>query len=263
MADPIHQFEIHKVVDLSQFSFALPGTSYLIDPSITNSVAAMMGSVALFTVVFGAVTARPQVVPGRFQAVGEMLFGLIDNLVSSIIGHDGRKYFPYIFALFLFILGMNLLGLFLVFTATSQLAVTATLGVMTILLVLIIGFAKNGVGFFKLFVPSGVPWPVLPLIIPIEIISFLLRPVTLALRLFGNMMGGHVALKVFAGFIAGAVGMVAAGSGVMGGFVGALSMGGVVALTALEFLVAFLQAFVFAVLACIYLNDVVNLGHGH
>lgn len=263
MADPIHQFEIQKFVDLSQFSFALPGTSYVVDPSITNSVAAMMGAVALFTVVFGVVTARPQVVPGRFQAVGEMLFGLIDNLVSSIIGHDGRKYFPYIFALFLFVLGMNLLGLFLVFTATSQLAVTATLGLMTIVLVLIVGFAKNGVGFFKLFVPSGVPWPVLPLIIPIEIISFLLRPVTLALRLFGNMMGGHVALKVFAGFIAGAVGMAAAGSGLMGGFVGVLSLGGVVALTALEFLVAFLQAFVFAVLACIYLNDVVNLGHGH
>jgi len=263
MADPIHQFEIHKVVDLSQFSFMLPGTSYVVDPSITNSVAAMMGSLVLCTLFFGIVTARPQVVPGRVQGIGEMLFGMIDNLVEGIIGHDGRKYFPYVFAIFLFVLGMNLLGLFLVFTATSQLAVTATLGLMTIALVIIIGFAKNGIGFFKLFVPSGVPWPVLPFIIPIEIFSFLLRPVTLALRLFGNMMGGHVALKVFAGFIAAAVGMAAAGSGLMGGFVGVLSMGGVVALTALEFLVAFLQAFVFAVLATIYINDVVNLGHGH
>jgi F-type H+-transporting ATPase subunit a len=263
VADPIHQFEIQKVVDLSQFSFTLPGTSYVVDPSITNSVAAMMGAVILFTVIFGVVTASPKVVPGRMQAVGEMLFGMIDNLVSSIIGHDGRKYFPYIFALFLFILGMNVLGLFLVFTATSQLAVTAALGVLTIILVLIVGFAKNGLGFFKLFVPSGVPWPVLPLIIPIEIISFLLRPVTLALRLFGNMMGGHVALKVFAGFIVTGVAMATAGSGLGGFAIGALSLTGVVALTALEFLVAFLQAFVFAVLASIYLNDVVNLGHGH
>jgi len=263
VADPIHQFEIQKVVDLSQFSFALPGTSYVIDPSITNSVAAMAASVALATFFLAFVTAKPAVVPGRTQAVGEMLFGLIDNLVESIIGHEGKKYFPYIFTLFLFILGMNMLGLFLVFTATSQLAVTATLGVMTILLVLVVGFAKHGVGFFKLFVPSGVPLLILPVIVLIEFVSFLLRPVTLALRLFGNMMGGHVALKVFAGFIAAAVGMFAAGSGLMASFIGVLSLGGVVALTALEFLVAFLQAFVFAVLATIYLNDVVNLGHGH
>ena len=260
MADPIHQFEIHNLVDLSQFSFALPGTSYVIDPSITNSVAAMMGAVALFTLVFGVVTARPQVVPGRFQAVGEMLFGMIDNLVSSIIGHEGRKYFPYIFAVFLFVLGMNLLGLFLVFTATSQLAVTAALGLMTILLVIIIGFAKNGIGFFKLFVPSGVPWPVLPFIIPIEIFSFLLRPLTLTLRLFGNMMGGHIALKVFAGFVATAI---IGAAGWFGVLIFPLALGMTIGLTALEFLVAFLQAFVFAVLTCIYLNDVVNLGHGH
>ena len=159
---------------------------------------------------------------------------------------------------------MNLLGLFLIFTATSQLAVTATLAVMTILLVLIVGFAKNGLGFFKLFVPSGVPWPVLFLVVPIEIVSFILRPFTLALRLFGNMLGGHVALKVFAGFIIALGGMAAGGGLGLFGIPGAvLSMGGVLALTALEFLVAFLQAFVFTVLTCIYLNDVVNLGHGH
>ena len=129
---------------------------------------------------------------------------------------------------------------------------------------LVVGFVKNGLGFFKLFVPSGVPWPVLFLVVPIEFVSFLLRPFTLALRLFGNMLGGHVALKVFAGFII-ALGAMAAGGGV--GLLGipgaALSLTGVVALTALEFLVAFLQAFVFTVLTCIYLNDVVNLGHGH
>ena len=156
---------------------------------------------------------------------------------------------------------MNFIGLFLTFTATSQIAVTATFGVLTILLVLAIGFAKHGLGFFKLFVPSGVPWPVLPFVIVIEFVSFLLRPVTLTLRLFGNMMGGHVALKVFAGFVVvGVGGSVGLGLGIP---IALLSMGMTVGLTALEFLVAFLQAFVFAVLTCIYLNDVVNLGHGH
>jgi F-type H+-transporting ATPase subunit a len=158
------------------------------------------------------------------------------------------------------VLAMNFLGLFLVFTATSQIAVTATFGALTIGVVLVIGFAKHGLGFFKLFVPSGVPWVLLPVIVLIEFVSFLLRPVTLTLRLFGNMMGGHVALKVFAGFVAvAAVG----GLGWLGVPVAIMSFGMVTALTALEFLVAFLQAFVFAVLTCIYLNDVVNLGHGH
>lgn len=263
MADPIHQFEIHKVVDLSSLSFTLPGTNYVVDPSITNSVAAMAGAVGIFTLFLAIVTAKPAVVPGRTQAAGEFLFGMIDNLVNSIIGHDGRKYLPYIFTVFLFILGMNFIGLFMYFTATSQLAVTATLGLLTILLVIVVGFAKNGLGFFKLFVPSGVPIVILPVIVIIEFVSFLLRPVTLALRLFGNMMGGHIALKVFAGFIASGVTLALAGSGLVGAFVGVLSLTGVVALTALEFLVAFLQAFVFAVLATIYLNDVVNLGHGH
>jgi F-type H+-transporting ATPase subunit a len=147
---------------------------------------------------------------------------------------------------------------------TSQLAITATFAVLTIGLVLLVGFVKHGLGFFKLFVPPGVPLYVIWLVIPIEFVSFLLRPVTLALRLFGNMLGGHVALKVFAGFVV-ALGALAAGGGL--GFLGipgaGLSLAMVVALTALECLVAFLQAFVFAVLTCIYLNDVVNLGHGH
>jgi F-type H+-transporting ATPase subunit a len=205
-----------------------------------------------------------QVVPGRLQAAGEQLFSMIDNLSESIIGHDGKKYFPFVFTIFMFILAMNLLGLMLSFTVTSQLAITATLGLMTILLVIAVGFAKNGLGFFKLFVPSGVPIVLLPVIVLIEFVSFLLRPITLALRLFGNMLGGHVAMKVFAGFVV-MLGAFAAGGGLkLLGLPGAaLSLSMVVALTALEFLVAFLQAFVFAVLTCIYLNDVVNLGHGH
>jgi F-type H+-transporting ATPase subunit a len=210
------------------------------------------------------VTSNAQVVPGRLQTVGETLFGMIDNLTDSIIGHDGRKYFPFVFTIFLLILGMNLLGMALSFTATSQLAVTATLALVTFGLVLVIGFAKNGLKFFLLFWPMGAPLVMRPVVGLIELFSFMLRPITLALRLFGNMLGGHVALKVFAGFVV-TLGAMAAGGGL--GLLGipgaALSMSMVVGLTALEFLVAFLQAFVFAVLTCIYLNDVVNLGEGH
>jgi F-type H+-transporting ATPase subunit a len=260
-AGPIEQFEIHKVVSLPVVR--VPGLGPL-DLSITNSTLSVMLAFVLVSVFMAVVTARPQVVPGRTQTAGELIFGMIDDLAHQLIGHDYRKYFPFAFTLFLFILAMNMLGLFLIFTATSQLAITATLALMTIALVIVVGFAKNGIGFFKLFVPSGVPIFVLPFVVLIEFVSFLLRPFTLALRLFGNMMGGHVALKVFAGFII-ALGGLAAGGGLgLLGIPGAvLSLGGVVALTALEFLVAFLQAFVFTVLTCIYLNDVVNLGHGH
>ena len=261
MADPMHQFEIQKVLDLP--SFTLPGVG-VIDMSITNSTMAMMMAAGLIIVFFAIATAKAAVVPGRLQVIGEGVFGYIDNLVEGIIGHEGRKFFPFVFTLFLFILAMNFLGLFLVFTATSQLAVTASLAVMTIAVVIIYGVMKNGANMYKLFVPSGVPWYMLILVTPIEILSFLLRPVTLALRLFGNMLGGHVALKVFAGFVVSlsALGMTGGVASLAFG-AAALSLGGVVALTALEFLVAFLQAFVFAVLACVYLNDVVNLGHHH
>jgi F-type H+-transporting ATPase subunit a len=196
------------------------------------------------------------------QVMGETIFGFIDDLTVSIIGHEGRTFFPFVFTLFLFILAMNFLGLFLIFTATSQLAVTATFALLTILLVIVVGLAKNGLSFFKLFLPSGVPWYLWWLVVPIEVVSFLLRPVTLSLRLFGNMLGGHVALKVFAGFIISLGGLAAGGGLGLLGIPGALlSLGGVVALTALEFLVAFLQAFVFAVLTCVYLNDAVHAGH--
>jgi F-type H+-transporting ATPase subunit a len=265
MADPMHQFQIHKIVDLPDFT--LPGVG-TIDMAFTNSTLAMTLAAGLIVAFMAAVTTNPQVVPGRLQVIGEGVFSYIDNLASGIIGHEGRKFFPFVFTLFLFVLVMNFLGLFLVFTATSQLAVTATLAAMTILLVLGVGFVRNGFGFFKLFVPSGVPWYMLILVTPIEVISFILRPVTLALRLFGNMLGGHVAMKVFAGFVVslGALAFAAlehGGLGVLGFPAAALALTGVVALTALEFLVAFLQAFVFAVLACVYLNDVVNLGHHH
>ncbi len=257
MASPMHQFEIQPVLALPTVN--IPGLG-MIDLSINNSILSMLIAAGVVIVLMTLATARAAVVPGRVQVIGEGVFGYIDDLATSIIGHEGRSFFPFVFTLFLFILTMNFLGLFLMFTATAQLAVTATLAAMTILLVLVVGFVRNGANMYKLFVPAGVPWYMLILVTPIEIISFLLRPVTLALRLFGNMLGGHVALKVFAGFVALAFG---GGIGLLGIPVATLSLGGIVALTALEFLVAFLQAFVFAVLTCVYLNDVVNLGHHH
>ncbi len=260
--DPIHQFAIHKIVDL-------PPVMGL-DLSITNSVLWMAIAATVFAVLFAA-SARGAIVPGRLQVVGEALYGLVEGLTSSMIGHEGRKFLPFVFTLFGFILTMNVLGLLNVpgaphpFTPTSQIAVTGAFALLTIGLVLIVGFARNGLGFFKLFVPSGVPWPLLFLLVPIEIISFLVRPLTLALRLFGNMLGGHVVLAIFASFVAalGTFAFASGGAGLLALIPSALSLSMVVALTALEFVVAFLQAFVFAALTCVYLNDVVNLGHGH
>jgi F-type H+-transporting ATPase subunit a len=263
MADPIHQFQVQPIKGLDFGTVDLPilGETSL---AFTNSHVAMT---MVFVAVVGLltlVTANAKVVPGRLQAAGEQMFDLIDGVTSSIIGPEGRTFFPFVLTLFFMILGMNLLGLFLTFTATSQLAVTGTFALITILLVIGVGFARNGLGFFKLFAPSGIPWPVMILVVPIEFVSFMLRPITLALRLFGNMLGGHIALKIFAGFVVSLGGLAAAGGlGLLGLPLAGLSLGMVVGLTALEFLVAFLQAFVFAVLASIYLNDVVNLGHGH
>ena len=257
MADPLHQFKIVPLTPPVEVDLPLIGQQTI---AFTNSHLAMTVAFGMVVLFLTLVTAGAKVVPGRMQAAGETLFSMIDGLVDSIIGHDGRKLFPFVFTIFTFILAMNFLGLFLSFTATSQIAVTATFGVITILMVLAIGFAKHGLKFFSLFVPSGVPWLVLPFVVIIEFVSFLLRPVTLTLRLFGNMMGGHVALKVFAGFVVVAV---SGAIGWLGVPVFILSLGMTVGLTALEFLVAFLQAFVFAVLTTIYLNDVVNLGHGH
>lgn len=257
MASPMQQFEVKKVIDLPTVELPLVGA---IDMSITNSVMAMLVGAGLIVLFFAISTSRLQTVPGRVQTVGEGAFSFIDNLTTGIMGKEGRVFFPFIFTLFVFILILNLLGMFTVFTATSQVAVTATFAALTILMVLIVGFAKNGLKFFKLFVPTGVPIYMLILVTPIEVVSFVLRPVSLALRLFGNMLGGHVALKVFAGFVVSLGGLAASGGlGLLGIPGAALALSGVVAITALEFLVAFLQAFVFAVLTTVYLNDVVHL----
>jgi F-type H+-transporting ATPase subunit a len=168
------------------------------------------------------------------------------------------RFFPLVFSLFMFILVANLIGLIpYTFTVTSHIIITVSLALLVFLTVLIYGFAHNGLKFFKLFVPSGIPIFILPLVVFIEVFSFLLRPVSHSVRLFANMLAGHIALKVFAGFIT----LLVAGLGVVGGALAVLPLGMVVALTALELLVAFLQAYVFTILTCIYLNDTLHPGH--
>src|SRR5579872_6753649 len=259
---PMEQFLVHKVVP---WTVQIPGLPTL-DLSITNSVFFMMIAAGLI-VLFFLTASRQQLVPGRLQAVAESFYDLVDGgLVGPMIGDNGRPFIPYIFTLFSIIAVMNILGLIPgSFTSTSQLAVTATLEVMTFSLVLVVGFARNGLGFFKLFVPSGVHWAMAILLAPIEFISFAVRPITLSLRLFGNMMAGHVMVYLFASFVIG-LGLFAAHGGILNHlfFAGsAVSLAMVVAIMALELVVAFIQAFVFAALACVYLNEVVNLGHGH
>ncbi len=269
--DPMHQFVIHKIVDIP--AVRVPGLG-LVDLSITNSVGAMLIA-GLIVCSFFALAGRRQIVPGRLQAAAESLYGLIDGiLVGPVIGAKGRPYIPFILTIFMLVLVMNLMGVVLgvgnvagqnwTFTATSQLAVTATLALLTFISVIVIGFLRNGLGFFRLFVPGGMPLAMVLIMVPIELLSFMIRPLTLAMRLFGNMLGGHVVMNIFASFVVG-LGLLGLTGGIATlGFIGSgLSLALVVALTALELVVAGLQAFVFAALATVYLNEVVNLGHGH
>ena len=254
---------IHKIVDLPPV--VIPGLGS-IDMSITNNVMFMLIAAAIITVFF-LTTARGALVPGRGQALAETLYGLVDKgLVGAMIGHGrGKPFLPFIFTLFSMIAVMNIIGLAPTsFTVTSQLSVTVALALMTFLIVVIVGFTRNGLGFFKLFVPGGVSILMACFLAPIEFISFMVRPVTLAMRLFGNMIGGHVVMYMFASFVIGLGAFALHGGLASLGFLGsALSLAMVIALYALEFIVAFLQAFVFAALTCTYLSDVVNLDHGH
>jgi len=261
--EPMEQFMIQKIVNLP--AFTVPGIG-AVDMSITNSVLFMLITAGLISVFF-VTAAKRQLVPGRMQALAEMLYGMVDNtLTGGIIGDRGRPFLPFVFALFLMIAMMNLLGLMPGgFTVTSQLAVTATLAVMTFAIVLIVGFAKNGLGFFKLFWPSGMHPAMSAFLMVIEMISFLIRPFTLALRLFGNMLGGHVVVYIFGSFVVGLglFGLSGFGLNTLGLLGAGLSFAMVLALTALDFIIAIIQAFVFSALTCVYLNEVLNLDHGH
>ena len=268
--DPMHQFLVQKIWQGPVFEIG--GITF--DMSITNSVASMIAG-ALILMAFFAFTARGQIVPNRGQAFAEAIYGIVDKLlVSSIIGPAGRPYIPYLFTLFLVILVLNLMGvvlaignlggLTLTFTVTSQLAITATLAVLTFFSVLILGFIKHGPKFLSLFWVPGMGVLGGIAMVPIEMISFFVRPMTLAMRLFGNMLGGHVVLSLFGSFVV-ALGIVGLSGGLASlAFVTALlSFTMIVGLTGLELVVAILQAFVFTALATVYLNEVVNFGHGH
>jgi F-type H+-transporting ATPase subunit a len=258
----MEQFLIKKLVAVPPFQ--LFGVT--VDMSITNAVATMFFGAAVISLFFWA-AARGKVVPGRLQAFGEIVYDLIDKgMTGPMIGDRGRPFLPYVFALFCLIAVLNIWGIVPgQFTVTSQLAVTITLAIITFTMVVVVGLVRNGFGFFKLFAPSGVGVGMLFFIVPIEIISFMVRPVTLSMRLFGNMIGGHVVLYMFGSFVVGmaAWALHTGGLGYLGFIGSGLSLGMVIALSALELIVAFLQAFVFAALTCTYLSDVVNLDHGH
>jgi len=250
-AGPMDQFEIIPIVQL-------PGGSDLL--AFTNSSLWMVIGTAAIIIFFFMATRRAGMIPGRVQSAAEVLYEFVSDLVRDTIGSEGRKFFPYVFTLFLWILVMNLFGLIPsfpglahelhTFTPTSHLVVTLALAMLTITIVIVYGFMKNGLKFFKLFAPSGLPMWLYPLLVPIELVSFLSRPLSLAIRLFANMFAGHIILKLFAGFVGS---LLAAGGAVA--LIGIVPFLGVVAVTALEFLVALLQAYVFAVLTCIYLSD--------
>ena len=247
--DPIHQFNIEPLFTIGQIG------NHTI--AFTNSSLYMFLSVALVSILMIGGVAGRQLVPGRFQSMAELTYEFVANTIRSTAGAEGMKFFPLIFSLFMFICVSNLVGIIpYTFTVSSHIIVTAALALLVFFTVLIYGLYKNGLKFFKLFVPSGIPMAILPLVVMIEVISFLSRPISHSVRLFANMLAGHITLKVFASFVTmlGAMGFV--------GWVGAiLPLGLTVALTALELLVAFLQAYVFTILTFIYINDAIHPGH--
>jgi F-type H+-transporting ATPase subunit a len=247
--DPIHQFQIHNWAPL----FSLGGHQI----SFTNSALYMFIIVGLVSLLLIGATSRRAVVPGRLQSIAEMSYEFVADTVRSSAGTEGMKFFPFVLTLFMFVLFANLIGLIpYSFTVTSQLIITVTLALLVFFLVVGYGFWRNGLHFLNLFVPKGVPKLILPAIVAIEVLSFLSRPVSHSVRLFANMLAGHITLQVFAGFV-----IMLGSAGILGLFGATLPFILVIMLTALELLVAFLQAYVFAILTCIYLNDAIHPGH--
>ncbi len=246
--DPIQQFQIIKLLPLEVAGF---------DVSFTNSALFMVATVALSSAFLIFSTSGRGLIPGRAQSVSEIAYEFIAGLLRQSAGSEGMKFFPLVFSLFVFILIANLFGMFpYFFTITSHIIITVALAMLVIGTVIIYGFWRNGLGFLKLFVPGGVSPILAAVIVPIEVLSFISRPLSLSVRLFANMLAGHIILKVFAGFVVALSGM-----GFVGIFASVLPLAFTVALTALEFLVAFLQAYVFAVLTCMYLNDAIHPSH--
>lgn len=238
--DPMHQFEIKRLIPIEVFG---------VDASFTNSALWMVIALVVICVFTIFSMGGRAIVPGRLQSVAELAYEFVAKMVRDNVGDAGQKYFPFVFSLFMFVLAGNMLGMIpYSFTYTSHIIVTLMLAMVVFVGVTVIGFAKHGIGFLKFFVPTGIPAALVPLLVVIEVISYLTRPVSLSVRLFANMMAGHTMLKVFAGFVIG--------MGVLGGWAPLAFM---VAFTGLEVLVAFLQAYVFAILTCIYLNDALHM----
>ena len=257
--DPMHQFTVEKIVPLHLGPY---------DVSFTNS--AMYMTIALILIIgFVAFGMKRELVPGRWQMAVEGLAGFIDNMIDTNIGPQGKRFAPYIFSLFVFILVANLLGMMPLaiipglhpFTSTSHFSVTGVLAVLSFSIVLIVGFRTHGLRFFSLFLPHGTPWYMVPLIVPIELISFMVRPFSLALRLFVAMIAGHILMEVFGNFIVASGNSFAAdpSSGAMSLLVMVVSFLFIVFVVALELLMCVIQAYVFALLTTLYLNDAVNL----
>jgi len=240
LPDPMYQFEIKRLIELELFG---------VDASFTNSSMFMVIAAVLITLFTLIAMRKGSLVPGRLQSTAEISYEFVANMVRDNVGPHGQKFFPFVFTLFMFVLALNMLGMVpYSFTVTSHIIVTFALAAFIFIGVTLIGFWKHGIGFLKFFVPSGVPFLMLPLLVVIEIISYLTRPLSLSVRLFANMMAGHTMLKVFASFVVAL--------GVLGGWAALAFM---VAFTGLELLIAFLQAYVFAILTCIYLNDALHM----
>ncbi|MBC8055245.1 MAG: F0F1 ATP synthase subunit A [Rhizobiales bacterium] len=241
MADPLNQFVITKTIPIEVAG---------IDLSFTNASAWMLIVTGLASLLLLVGLRRPTLVPGRTQSAVEMLYEVVDETIVSSAGPEARKYFPLIFTTFLFILFANLAGLLpYSFTVTSHIAVTFAMALIAFVGITFVGIAHQGLGFLRMFAPAGVPPAMYLILTPIEIVSYFIRPISLSVRLFANMMAGHVLLKVLAGFI------------VSLGVFGIVPLAVVVAMTALETLVAVLQAYVFTVLVCVYLNDALHAHH--
>lgn len=241
MASPLHQFEIHPIIPIQLGDAG-------VDVSFTNSALFMVLAMVLISAFMILGMRRSAIVPGRWQCAAEMAYEFIANMLRDTVGQEGRKYFPFVFTVFMFVLFGNLLGMVpYSFTFTSHIVVTFALAFIIFVGVTILGFVKHGFHFFSFFVPPGTPLPMYPLLIPIEVISYLSRPISLSVRLFANMLAGHTLLKVIAGFVWAL------------GVFGILPLAFVVALTGLEILIACLQAYVFTILTCLYINDALHL----
>jgi F-type H+-transporting ATPase subunit a len=254
--DPIHQFVIYDIAKL--FTLGGDGTEGSgMNIAFTNSALFMVATVAIVSLYMILSTGSKSLVPGKAQLVAELMYEFVANMVRSAAGTAGMKFFPLVFCLFTFIFVANMLGMVpYFFTVTSHIIVTFALSMLVFLTVVIYGFVKNGPKFLKLFVPSGVPGYILPIVAPIEFISFMSRPISLSVRLFGNILAGHITLKVFAGFI-----VTMSSIGFFGILGSVLPLIMAIALTGLEFLVGAVQAYVFAVLTCMYLNDAIHPSH--